>query len=109
MSEPTSPPDDPATVTVNGLEMPPALWLRVMAAVRGLFPQETFGLSDAAAVQAVMRGIVIDWLCTWEAREAAPDPGEAARLAQQQAMTAINEAMTKARDDAAVIAPTVTS
>lgn len=100
---------DPTRVTVNGLDMSTGMWTRVMAAVRGLFPQQTTGLSDDAAVQAVMLDIVTGWLAVWEGQQAGPDPGDAAQQAAQQAHDVRSAAEAQARTDATDIHPTVTT
>lgn len=100
---------DPTRVTVNGLDMSTGMWTRVMAAVRGLYPQQSAGLSDTAAVQAVMLDIVTGWLAVWEGRQAGPDPSTAAQQAAQQAQDTRDAAEAQARTDATDIHPTVTT
>lgn len=87
-------------VVVNGLDMSEAMWARVMAAVRGLFPNQTAGLSDSGAIQALMQHIVIEWVATWEGSQAAPDPSAAAKQAQDQAVASRLAAADQARSDA---------
>jgi hypothetical protein len=93
-------------VTVNGLDMATATWARVMAAVRGLYPQVA-NLSDAAAVQAVMKNVVTEWVATWEARQK-PDPQESANQAMRRANEERAVAHEKARRELAEdVRPTV--
>jgi hypothetical protein len=97
-------------IVVNGLEMAVGTWGRILAAVRGLFPAATAGLSDSAAVQAVMKHVLIEWVSTWEGRQAGPDPSDAARQAQAAAVAVQQDAADRARkhvvDD---VQPTITS
>jgi hypothetical protein len=71
------------TITVNGLTMSTGMWTRVMAAVRGLYPELTGDapggtpLSDAGALQAVTLSVLTDWVTLYESQVGAPDPSEA--------------------------------
>lgn len=100
--------DDP-TIIVNGLAMPTKIFTRVMTALRGLYPTITSGLSDDAAIQAVMRNVVINWVASWESQQTGMDPAEAAQQAASAAQQARLDADAQARTDTAVITPTVTT
>jgi predicted Zn-dependent protease len=96
-------------VVVNGLDMSAATWARMVTAIRGLFA-ETAGLSDAAAVQLVMKNVATGWVAAWEERQASVDPGVAAQQAAEQANALRSAAHAQAVSDLnADVQPTVTS
>jgi hypothetical protein len=86
-----------------GLLIPEDLLPRIMAALRGTYPDTTEGKADLPAALAVLRYWLTHTLQQWEAREAeAPLAGEleSTRTRYQQRA---EEARAKARDDAAAI------
>jgi hypothetical protein len=97
-------------VQINGLDMSVDTWNRIRGALRGLHPNIPAGMSDAAMIQQVMQYMVIEWVASWEARQAAPEPYEVAQQALQRAADARVAAETAARQElGADIHPTVTS
>lgn len=90
-------PQPAGKIEVNGLWMSPASLARILAALRGLFP-DLASLSDHGVIQAVMSRCLTEWVADWEARQAA-DPNAAARRAVQDALDAQQLARTKAHDE----------
>lgn len=97
-------------ITVNGLDMMQSTFDRVMAALRGLYPAETGALSDQGAIQRVMARTMIEWVATWEARQAAPPLDQAVQQLTTQIMGQRDAADLKARSDlAADVVLTITT
>lgn len=86
-----------ARVTFLGLGMEDSLRARIVAAMRGLYPQQTEGLGDLRAAQVLLRMWVTELLAAWETRQAAPDPANAAKEAADEAAAARNGAEASAR------------
>lgn len=102
---PLPPPPD-GQIQILGLNMPPQLEVRVLEAIRGLYPTLTAGVSDTAAVQAVLRYLATQWLVQWEQRQAA-DPDAAVSAARSQALAAQQAAADKAATDAGQITQSI--
>lgn len=86
-----------ARVNVLGLNMPEAMQGRIIAAARGVYPELTEGLSDARAIQSLLKFWTTELLATWESRQAAPDDADAARDAIEKATSARRDAAKQAR------------
>jgi hypothetical protein len=104
------------TITINGLTMSTGMGARVMAAVRGLYPELTGDApggtprSDAGALQAVMLSVLTDWVTLYESQVGAPDPSEAAQQAIADAIAARDAVEAAALADiAGDVTPTVTT
>lgn len=96
-------------VNYLGLNMDTAMVAKIVAALRGLYPNLVSPTdSDNRVVQICLRQIITDHLATWAARSAA-DPDAAAKQAFHDARAAQDTAEQQARTDAGDIAPTATT
>lgn len=101
------PPPPAGQIQILGLNMPPMLEVRLLTAVRGLYPELTAGLSDAGAVQAVLRYVATQWLVEWE-RQQSVDIDAAAAAARAEATATQAAAADAAAAAAAQITASVT-
>jgi hypothetical protein len=90
--------------TLAGLDMPADLVPRIMAALRGTYPDLTAGLADIPAVLAVIRYWVQQTLADWEAKQAAGGPlSDLLDQVTAQYVTKTQQGRSKAVTDAADI------
>lgn len=94
----------PSTVPVAGLLVPAALVPRIMAAMRGLYPEVTNGIADNdAMVRAVLKHWVTVTLSQWESEQAKAPVVDALQQVTAEYETASEDARAKAVSDAALI------
>lgn len=101
--------DPDGNVEVAGLRIPGPLALRIVEAMRGLYPTVTGELDGPAAVRAVLKYWVTSTLSTYEAQHAAGQVSDQISEIQQAAVKKGQAAMEKAKSDAAQIVETATS
>lgn len=106
----------PDYVPVAGLRVPSVLVPRIVASMRGMYPDLTVGLEDDPAVRAVLKFWVTSTLASWETRQVADqavaqvqavqaeaaEAAQAVREAAQAAAESITEAADPAVDDPAL-------
>lgn len=96
-------------ITVFGLNMDDTIYTRIIAAIRGTYPELTAGLSDSKAAQSVLKIWAVGLVSSWERGQAATDPNDAARAAAEAAtklrQAALDRATTEVNAD---VQPTAT-
>ncbi len=90
-------------VPVAGLRVPATLVPRIIASMRGIYPNLTVGLDDEAAVRAVLRYWVTSTLATYEGQQSDEETLAAIEAIQAQADEKARLAREKAIRDAAAI------
>lgn len=90
----------PATVRMAGVNVPTTLAPRLLAAIRGLYPDLTAGKTDGDALAAWAKWVLTTTLAQWEGRQARAAGEDQLEKVRQQYEDAAKAAAAKAQVDA---------
>lgn len=93
----------PDTVQIAGADVPGDLAVRIIAAIRGLYPSVVEGKSDVDAVNAMVVEMLTSALVTWEGRQINVEAEEQIEQIRADAQSRSAQAQKAAKEAAAVL------